>query len=342
MSNKIVSMGIRYAVLATAVSRVLALVLLAGLSGTPAAAQAPSAEVVLLLTPAHVEDSKLRAEIARWLRGAGLLALQVRDLGLDPVLAACRQSDCAAEAARAAGKAALLVNVSRSPGANAVLVELYWHDPGAGEFREHGIAAHDQIGKAAAALAQRVLQRRVLGARALLRVDTLPAGAQVTVDGKLAGLTPFEQAQEPGLHEVQVALPGFDGQRARVRSSAGDVQSLRLALVRRLADAAPATAARERRGASAANFVLGGALTLAALPLLISGINPVLNEGQCIASTPGPMGCESVQVGAREALLIGAGVVALGGAAVMFLAQPLRVQLEAAPHALGLRASGTF
>jgi hypothetical protein len=88
------------------------------------------------------------------------------------------------------------------------------------------------------------------------------------------------------------------------------------------------------------NFVLGGALAVASIPLLIAGVNGALNARQCIASTPA--GCDRPHAGAREALLIGGGVVALGGATVLFAARPLRVQLEAAPGALGLRASGRF
>ena len=317
------------------------LVLLTGFVAAPLRAQTPSTESVLLLSPAYLENPRLRGEIARGLRGAGLLALQVADLGLDPVLAACGQPGCAAEAARAAGKAALLVSVASTPKAESVRLELYWHDPSVGEFRERSVAPRDKVGSGIAALAQRVLQRRVLGQRALLSVDTVPAGAQVIVDGAVVGLTPFEQAWDAGLHDVRVELPGFEAQRRRVQLRPGDVQRLQVALTRPLSAAAARTSPPSGSSApSAVNFVLGGALALAALPLLISGINPALNEGQCIASTPS--GCVRADMGAPEAVLIGAGVLALGGSAFLFLAQPLRVRLEAAPHAVGLRASGTF
>lgn len=318
------------------VSAWLAALALACLDAPPAAAQSGSTEAVLLLSPAHVENAAQRSEIARGLRSAGLLALQVADLSLelDPVLAACRQPECAAEAASASGKAALLVQVQRSPHAAAALVELFWQDPSGAIFRERAGTAPNKLGSAVGALARRVLQRRVLGERALLQVATSPVGAAVFVDGQLAGVTPFEQAWDAGMHEVRVELSGFASQSARVRLAAGDQHRLDLALPRRLKEPL-------RGGGSAAsplNFVLAGALAVASIPLLIAGINGALNDGQCIASTSA--GCERPHAGAREALLIGGGVVALGASAVLFAARPLRVQLEAAPRALGLRVAG--
>jgi len=338
MSNKIVSMQVRYARERAVVSRLLAVALLiACCAVSRVAAQTPSTESVLLLSPAHVENAALRADIARGLRSAGLVALQVADLGLDPVLAACRQPACAAEAAGAAGKAALLVQALGAPRGDAVLIELHWQDPSGVAFRERSSTTRDKLGSAVGALAQRVVQRRVLGEQALLRVDSTPLGAAVHVDGRLAGLTPFEQAWEAGAHEVRVEQPGFETQSARVRLAPGDLHQLRLALRRRTA-AHTGLPAAER--ASPLNFVVGGVLAVAALPLLIGGANPALNDGQCVAS--GPVSCETAHFGAREAVLLGAGALALGGAAVFFIAQPLRLQLEAAPSAGGLRIRGAF
>ena len=314
--------------------------LLAALLTSRARAQTASTETVLLLTPAHVEDAALRAHIARGLRAAGLVALQVADLGLDPVLAACRRPECAADAARVAGKAALLVSVLRAGRGPSLLVELHWQDPSGAVFRERSGTQRDKLGSAVGMLAQRVLQRRVLGERALLRVDSTPLGAAVYIDGRLAGLTPFEQGWDAGLHEVRLEQAGFVAQSARVQLAAGGLSKLRFALLRRNPQA---TGASQISGdaASPLNFVLGGALAIAALPLLIGGANPALNDGQCIASSPA-RGCEQARLGPREAVLLGAGALALGGAAFLIVAQPLRLQLEAAPHALSLRARGTF
>jgi hypothetical protein len=43
-----------------------------------------------------------------------------------------------------------------------------------------------------------------------LRIDSLPAGAVVSIDGsKIEGVTPLEAAVTPGTHKVSISLPGF-------------------------------------------------------------------------------------------------------------------------------------
>ena len=221
-----VSMWLRYAVARALLKAQVWLVVLIGMALVPhARAQSGSKLMpVLLLSPARSDGSAEWADVARGLRQAGLRAMQVADLRIDPVFAACRQPGCAAQAAHAAGMPALLCVV------RAGKVELRWVATDDEVFSERGEVAAGELTQATAELARRVLLRRALGERALLRVESRPTGANVVVDGKLAGLTPFEQAWEPGAHTVSVEREGYESARAAAGLAPGVVHDLRVEL----------------------------------------------------------------------------------------------------------------
>jgi hypothetical protein len=303
----------------------------------PHAAAQPESKLmpVLLLAPARTGASAQWADVARGLRLAGLRAMQVADLRIDPVFAACRQSECAAEAAHAAGMPALLCV------ARAGKVELHWVATDDEVFSEQGDVVAGELTRATAELAQRILLRRALGARALLRVESRPTGARVLVDGKLAGLTPFEQAWEPGTHKVSVEQEGYETARADAPLAQGSVHNLRVEL--RAARAAHATLADEtpRLVPSAMNAALGSVLALAAVPLLIASSNGFIDHGQCLESTAGRC-THRVEAGAGEAVMLGVGAASLLGAAYLFVAQPFHLWVEATPRAAAVQLQGRF
>jgi hypothetical protein len=327
-----VSMGIRYARIAA-----YAIAVWLGASSVPHAnAQSASKLMpVLVLAPARSEASAQWADVARGLRLAGLRATQVADLPIDPVFAACRQPACAALAAHAAGMPALLCEVS------AGKIALRWVGSVDELFTEHGELAPGELARATADLARRVLTRRALGSRALLRVESRPTGARVLVDGKLAGLTPFEQTWEPGAHNVSVEREGYESGRAEAPLASGAVHEVRVVLraarptQRALADEAP------RLVPSAANAAIGSLLALASLPLLIAGSNGLIDNGQCLESVAGVCTHEA-RAGAREGVMLGVGAAALVGAVYMFAAQPFKLWVEATPRAAAVQLHGRF
>lgn len=290
---------------------------------------------VLLLSPTRSGGSAEWAEVARGLRQAGLRAMQVADLRIDPVFAACRQADCAAQAAHAAGMPALLCV------ARAGKLELRWVATDDEVFSEQAEVASGELTRVTGDLARLVLLRRALGERALLRVESRPTGANVVVDGKLAGLTPFEQTWEPGAHSVSVQREGYESARVDAALAPGAVHDVRLEL----------RAARARRSAlvdesprlvpSAANAALGSVLALVSVPLLVAGTNALIDDGQCLESRGGRC-VERVDVGAAEALMLGAGAASLLGAAYLFVAQPFRLWVEATPRAAAVGVLGRF
>ena len=67
-----------------------------------------------------------------------------------------------------------------------------------------------------------------------LRVTSDPSGAEVTVDGRMAGRTPLVVPDlAPGRHDVTVAAPGFETARARPTLAAGRQAGLALDLAAR-------------------------------------------------------------------------------------------------------------
>ena len=332
-----VSMSIRYAVVQASLKAHVWLAALVCLSLVPhARVQAASKLMpVLLLLPARSDSSAEWADVARGLQQAGLRAMQVADLQIDPVFAACRQPDCAAQAAHAAGMPALLCAV------RAGSVELRWVATDDEVFSEQGELAAGELTRVTADLARRVLLRRALGRRALLRVESRPTGANVLVDGKLAGLTPFEQTWEPGAHRVEVERHGYEVARTEAPLAEGAVHDVRVEL---RAEGASRTALLDhtpRLVPSAANAALGSFLALASVPLLIAGTNALIDDGQCLESRAGRC-TERVEAGTAEAIMLGAGAASLLGAAYLFVAQPFRLWVEASPRAAALHARGSF
>ena len=125
------------------------------------------------------------------------------------------------------------------------------------------------------ALSQRVT-RVLLGSalRGGLRVLSLPAGAEVRVDGQPVGQTPLVLTDLlASAHTVSLALPGYQGETRSLSLRGGAVTEITVALLRPgqttgadvvapTASAAPSAAARTGKALKVASFVLVGAAAL--------------------------------------------------------------------------------
>lgn len=66
-----------------------------------------------------------------------------------------------------------------------------------------------------------------------IAVESEPAGASVTIDGKSVGNTPLSQALEPGEHRIGLSKDGFVPHESTVTVGAGSPTGFRVPLVRK-------------------------------------------------------------------------------------------------------------
>jgi hypothetical protein len=290
---------------------------------------------VLLLSPTPAEDSARWADLVRALLSVGTRAVQVADLPIDPVFAACRRSECAARAAQAAQlPAALFVSVPAAAGSAAALeLQLFASDGRAARTRR-SLAGQSWI-RTATALFESARQRLALGDGALLRVQSTPESALVSVDGQPAGVTPFEQPVVAGSHVLRVGLDGFSSQQRTLHVDRGQIGSVSIRLERAplSSDLGPR---RDHVVAAPSNFVLGSVLVLVALPALIAGTNALANDGQCLEAV-GDTCRQRAHFGTGAALLLAGGALSLLGSGFFFIAQPFQLSADVSHTALELR-----
>jgi hypothetical protein len=328
INSRIVSMGAGYATL-------MVLALHVSCAGAVAAEDA-DAPPVLLLTPTPIEDAANWAAIVRALRTLGRRTVQVADVPMDPVFAACRASACARKAARAAKLPTALFSLeSNLAGEPELTLRLYGPDGTQVALRTE--QAGLTIEQNALALFERGQRQLELGDAALLHVDTLPVGALVSLDGEPSGVGPIERAVREGSHVVRISSDGFIPQERRLELHAGAVHNLDVRLQRTDGPAGAQGAPTGAQGhVSPWNYALGGVLIVAAFPMLISSVNALANDGQCLEADA--RGCtHRAAFGPRSAALLAGGALALIGGAYFTIARPLRISIEAGPSGAGVR-----
>jgi hypothetical protein len=143
-----------------------------------------------------------------------------------------------------------------------------------------------------------------------------------------------------GGHLLTVELAGFSPRRESLQLGPGELREMELQLER---EAEPVDVAPREREASAFDWLVGGALVVASVPPLWSGIAALVDDGECTGERDAAGRCsERVVFGTRSAVLLGVGVVALGVGVYVLVAQPFAVEVEASPSSAALRASVAF
>jgi hypothetical protein len=324
------------------VLRALSLALALTFSCSAGLARAEESNQVLLLAPTQADQSDQWSDVVRGLRAIGKRVVQVAELSIDPVYAACRARECAASLAPMARIAVALFAIVPTDASGPARLELQLFEPDGGQ-----IALRAPLGKRsrvelASELFEAAQRQLSLGERGLLRITSVPLGAVVWIDGKPAGVTPFEQAQAAGTHALRVTLTDFHSQERRIDLVRGAVSALAVRLRYGGVVGSPAGGIDSAtRNTSAANFIVGGVLSLAALPALVAGINTLVNDGQCLESAAD--GCrERARFGVQSALLLSAGAVALLAGGYLLVAQPFGLQAEVSPTAARLQMRARF
>jgi hypothetical protein len=253
---------------------------------------------------------------------------------------ACSAPACAAKVARELGlRLAVLVRVEGDAESAAKRVSVTLVDP----ERHTGDASVGIVdGDVAAAVRTAYQQAELaleLGDQGLLRVQTTPEGALVSIDGEAAGLAPVERRLTAGPHRVVLSLDGFAGEQRSVELGRGRALELHAKLARLALAPTPAGP----RKASPLNWIVGGALVLAAAPALVVSLRTLGADGDCAGMRDANGGCpERVHFGARSAALLGLGSAALLAGAYVLIAAPFTIEARADAHGARVAVAGGF
>jgi hypothetical protein len=253
---------------------------------------------------------------------------------------ACSAPACAVGVARGLGlrRAVLMRVVSGGDGAaqrvNVTLLDL---------ARRTGDASVEVVGGDVAAAVRTAYQGAELalelGDRGLLRVQSTPQGALVTIDGEPAGLAPVERRLVAGTHRLGLTLDGFANEERSVELARGRVLEHHAKLARLAIVAAPAGPRRP----SPLNWIAGGALVLASVPALVISLRTLALDGDCAHARDANGGCsEQVHFGARSALLLGLGSAALLAGGYILIAAPFTIDAQAEPRGARVAVTARF
>ena len=175
-----------------------------------------SAVLVLVSPPAHAADAATREAHQRFEAGAKLY----RQARYQDAIAEFQK----AYAARA--NANILFNIAQSYEKLGDLERALEH------YRRyledvHNADDHDTIQTVVANLEARIAKAR----RGHVSVQSAPAGASVSLDGKDRGLTPVALELDPGTYALRAAKPGFEPTERTLKVEAGNTLQLELSLV---------------------------------------------------------------------------------------------------------------
>jgi hypothetical protein len=299
-----------------------------------------SAESAVVIVP----DAAIDADDLARARGAAIEVLAEHGIRLvrPPDGEPCDQSECAARIAQTSGAdfTLLLVVEAADDGSSRVRAQIV---PAAGEPRD-AVAIVGERGwdGAAAEAVDRALQVDRGASMGFLMVRTRPPGALVEIDGEPIGPSPLRRTVAPGEHRVRVVSPNGGRTRERIATvREGEETALEIDLSRASEDE-PGPSGPTRSEPSPINWLLGGGLAIAGVVLLISPLQTLATEGQCVDMIE-DVGCvERVQFGAQSGVLFGFGLAALIAAVVVDVVAPIRVDVAVGEESGMMHVSGRF
>lgn len=289
---------------------------------------------VALAAPAFAQEAAwlptASQELAPW-RSDVQAAFEPEGVVVRSSAHACGSDDAALSAAHDAGvEAAVCIDVD----AGRASVRLLRSAQQIGS----GTAAVSQGIPAAVLSAYHQAQLAIdLGAQGLLRVESVPEGALVTLDDEPIGHAPLERGVAPGNHDLGLSLDGFAGERQSVEITRGHVSEVQAKLSRGEADDGAASGPTRP---SVANWIVGGVLVAASVPALVLPIATLANDGDCSKRDSSGICTQRVHFGALSGTLLGLGAAALVAGGYILIAQPFTVGVDAGPNHAVLSISG--
>lgn len=330
----------------------LFLLALAFVAALPSVARADTAAVIGTSQSPQIPEATRNdaiTAVSRALATDGITVMSARDAQLrmlgDPAQN-CTEVTCADQIARHLGVdfVALVTvwarrNQSEASTVTVTLVNAESHSfGGEGDVEQLG-----SIIEASNAAVFEARQRQSAGTLGFLRVRSTPVGASVECDGTQLGETPFFRGIAPGHHVIVVRREGYQAAERNVDVVLHQETAIEVTL--EAGDSAlptPAEAAQvapttttERR-ASAWNYAIAGALTVAAVPMLISSLSTLATNGDVLDDG------SQVRFGAQSGVLLGLGIAALGGATYFIVARPISTTVVVTPSQAVISVSGSF
>jgi hypothetical protein len=317
---------------------------------------------------------------ATWLGERGIEVVLPADAAnrLPPDIRYCRKDDCALSYMQHLRDVDYAVLISiwghpRGTGATGVSLTFLTRD---GQRYDESWAITESLALSVDAALTHAYTNFLRGPGPWLTVRGRPQGARVIVDGARVGEIPYHARISAGTHQIVVQSEGFESQAIDI-SVADDVDTHRELDVG-LRKQATASAALPAVGGSDTvtvpaqagegqdripdsdgtdliavddgaskpsswNYILGGTLLAASVPLVLFPTVTAVNDGEC--RQPDSAGdCESHDFDGQSAGLLAAGVVTLVGGAFMIIAAPIpgESNLSAEARLHGIRLSGSF
>ena len=319
--------------------RAMRLLTLIGVFVIASAAAPAAAQSALVIVP----DARVEAVTLERARAAGIEVLAERGIRLVPTPDGepCEEADCAAALAGSAGAdfAALLRVEPTEEGRQVRAVVI---GAGGGSVEETAAVEDGAVRSAARVALEAALDRRGGDGRGFLLVTSAPPGARVEIDGRDAGFAPLRRMVGAGAHRVRITAEGGEPSEHEVEVTAGEELSVTADAASEIDAPPPDPVGPTRTEPSLWNWLIGGALALGGIITLLSPLQTISQQGQCVDEIE-DVGCvERVQFGAQSGVLMGIGVSAIIAAIVVDAVAPLRVEVTAGPDAAGVRVEGRF
>jgi hypothetical protein len=291
-----------------------------------------------------VEEVVQRA-ILRGLGGAGVGVIE-RPASAAP--GPCTNATCAAALA-AAGGAGFVVGGEIRVAQRSYEVTLELHDGRDGRVlatrtASCPICSMPEVEAATASAAAELAGELAARAESPLTIHSCPSGAQVYIDGTLAGTTPFAETVAPGAHRIEVKADGHVPQSREVNIDAGVApEPIAVSLAPRSSGSALAPLGWAAVG-------LGGVTFITGIALLALDDNPF--RAHCSGDNVDSFGRCRFQYntlgGGVAGLIVGAGLVG-AGAALLVIDRKRRgaspraaARLRFGVHPRGVMLSGSF
>lgn len=264
-------------------------------------------------------------------RSGAIEVLAERAVRLVPLSdeAPCDDIECAPALAAENGVDFVVVLAVQGASGGEQQVRVTWVPPHGTPSEAIEPVSHLGVGAAAGAALETLLGRRRDHRRGFLVVRSTPAGGRVEVDGEFAGTTPLRRMTAPGEHSVR--LVPASGEAVERRVIVTELAETTVDFEEEGQQPAPPESAAEgpvRSEPSPFNWLLGGGLAVAGIVALISPLQTLAQDGECVDLIE-RVGCvEKVQFGAQSGVLMGLGLALLTSAVIVDAVAPIRVEVQ--------------